>query len=67
MLHEFETITRQDVDVLIPHPTEGVALISLIPKGEAVEMAGCKNCSMGLEEAMGLPCPGIAIEDMLRS
>lgn len=36
-----------------------------IPKGEQFEVVGCKVCSMSLDEAMGLPCPGASIEDMV--
>jgi hypothetical protein len=65
VIHQFETIVRQDVEVIIPHPSEGDGIPILIPSGDAVEMAGCKLCSMVLEEAMTLPCPGVPIEEMM--
>jgi hypothetical protein len=65
VLHEFQTIVCQDVTVVVPHPSEGVHQPMLIPAGEAEERAGCKNCNMGLEEALTLPCPGVPLESMM--
>lgn len=66
MQHKFYQMTKQYVDVIVPHPSEGpLAEPVVMLVGDPVSLIGCEVCDMGLEEAMSLPCPGISIEDML--
>jgi len=64
MKHEFQSIVCQDVELMLPHPSTGLPPTPY-PLGTPVEVIGCKNCHMGLEEALTLSCPGLSLEAMM--
>lgn len=51
------------------HPALGPGEVKLrpTPDSEVVRVYGCKNCGIGLDEAMSedVPCAGEPIEDLL--
>jgi hypothetical protein len=63
--HIMGAITLRDVEVIIPHPSEGPeAKPVVLMEEEGETLVACAKCNMCLEEALTLDCPGLPIESM---